>query len=110
MAKRIKSQLKKLRLELAVRRGDTVSIREVSRSTGIAVSTLRHLEEGDVKGVDFVTITKLAEFYGASRIDDLLQMVDERLARLLTVGQHDINSRAGIEVAGTAPTLPALHP
>ena len=99
MAKHIKPQLRKLRLELAVRRGNTVSIREVSRTTGIAVSTLRHLEEGEVKGVDFATITKLAEFYGASRIDDLFQMVDERRTRLLAAAQDDTNSRAESEVA-----------
>ncbi len=109
MAKRIKSQLKKLRLELAVRRGNTVSIREVSRTTGIAVSTLRHLEEGEVKGVDFATVTKLAEFYGAGRIDDLFQMVDERRTRLLAVAQHDTNSRAESERIGGVATPSLAH-
>ena len=107
MAKQIRSQLKRLRLEMAVRRGDTVSIREVSRATGIAVSTLRHLEAGDVKGVDFSTVTKLAEFYGASRLDDLFQMVDERLSRLAVAHQHTTASRAGFEAAGVVAANPA---
>jgi len=62
---------------MAARLGRTVSIREVSRETGIAVSTLRRLEDDKAEGVDFATLTRLAEFYGVARIDDLFQMADE---------------------------------
>ena len=85
MAKRIQSRVKQLRLETAARLGRTVSIREVSRETGIAVSTLRRLEGGRVEGVDFDTVTRLAEFYGVSRLDDLFQMIDERRALCLAL-------------------------
>ena len=77
MAKRITSRVRQARLNMAARLGRTVSIREVSRETGIAVSTLRRLEDDKAEGVDFATLTRLAEFYGAARIDDLFQMADE---------------------------------
>jgi DNA-binding Xre family transcriptional regulator len=77
MTKRITSRVRQARLNMAARLGRTVSIREVSRETGIAVSTLRRLEDDKAEGVDFATLTRLAEFYGAARIDDLFQMADE---------------------------------
>ena len=77
MAKRITSRVRQARLDMAARLGRTVSIREVSRETGIAVSTLRRLEDDKAEGVDFATLTRLAEFYGVARIDDLFQMADE---------------------------------
>jgi len=77
MAKRIISRVRQARLDMAAHLGRTVSIREVSRETGIAVSTLRRLEDNKAEGVDFATLTRLAEFYGVSRIDDLFQMTEE---------------------------------
>ncbi len=38
---------------------------------------VQRLEENKAEGVDFATLTRLAEFYGVSRIDDLFQMTEE---------------------------------
>ena len=85
MAKRVRSRAKQARLDLAAKQGRTLSLQEVSRVTGIAVSTLRRIEENKAEGVDFSTLTRLAEFYQVTTIDDLFQIVDERLALRLAV-------------------------
>ena len=94
MSKRITSRVRQARLDMAAQAGRTVSIREVSRETGIAVSTLRRLEDNKAEGVDFATLTRLAEFYGASRIDDLFQMTEEdrRAARIAGSQPHTIRA------------------
>jgi DNA-binding Xre family transcriptional regulator len=78
MPKRIRSHVKQLRLNKAATEGRTISLREVSRETGIAVSTLRRIEADQAEGVDFATLTKLAEFYGAQNIGDLLSIEEAR--------------------------------
>lgn len=78
MAKRVKSRVRQLRLNKAAKLGRTVSIREVSRETGIAVSTLRRIEDNKAEGIDFATLTRLAEFYETNQLDDLFQVTDER--------------------------------
>jgi len=52
---------------------------------GIAVSTLRRIEEDKAEGVDFSTLTRLAEFCETTTIDALFQIVDERRALRLVV-------------------------
>jgi DNA-binding Xre family transcriptional regulator len=76
MAKRVTPRIKQLRLDRAAHLGRTISIREVSRETGIAVSTLRRIEGNEAEGVDFSTLSKLAEFYEVSNIGDLLSIED----------------------------------
>ncbi len=98
MAKKITPRLKQLRLDHAAKLGRTISIREVSRETGIAVSTLRRIENNEVAGVDFSTLSKLADFYGVGDIGDLLSLEDARLARLLATRQHITSNRAGGEL------------
>lgn len=80
MAKRVVPRIKQLRLDRAAHWGRTISIREVSRETGIAVSTLRRMESNEAEGVDFSTLSKLADFYQASNIGDLLTLEDVRRA------------------------------
>lgn len=78
MPKRVTPQIKQLRLDRAARLGRTISIREVSRETGIAISTIRRMESGEAEGVDFATLSKLAEFFEVSGIGDLLSLDDGR--------------------------------
>jgi DNA-binding Xre family transcriptional regulator len=96
MAKRITSRVRQARLDMAARLGRTVSIREVSRETGIAVSTLRRLEDDKAEGVDFATLTRLAEFYGVARIDDLFQMADEDRRTARVAGCPQLTTRAAL--------------
>lgn len=85
MAKRVTPRIKQLRLDRAAQLGRTISIREVSRETGIAVSTLRRMENNEAEGVDFATLGKLAEFYEATNIGELLSLEDVRRALRLAL-------------------------
>jgi DNA-binding Xre family transcriptional regulator len=85
MPKRVRSHVKQLRFNKAAAEKRTISIREVSRETGIAVSTLRRIEANEAEGVDFATLTKLAEYYGAQNIGDLLSFEDARRALRLAL-------------------------
>ena len=96
MTKHITSRVRQARLDMAARLGRTISIREVSRETGIAVSTLRRLEEDKAEGVDFATLTRLAEFYGAARIDDLFQMTDDARRAARIAGSQPNTIRAAL--------------
>jgi DNA-binding Xre family transcriptional regulator len=85
MPKKITPRIKQLRLDRAARLGRTISIREVSRETGVAVSTLRRMENNEAEGVDFATLVKLAEYYEVSSIGDLLSIEDVRRALRLAL-------------------------
>lgn len=78
MSKQIVSKVKQLRLESAAKRGREVTLKEVYEATGIAVSTLSRLENNQVKGVEYATLAKLAEFYGVGSVADLLALEDAR--------------------------------
>lgn len=80
MGKRIRSRVRQVRLDYAARLGRVVSIREVSRETGVSVSTIRRLEEDRAEGIDFSTLARLASFYGVAMIDELFEMTDDRPA------------------------------
>lgn len=58
MAKRIVSTLPEIRA-----RHGRMSLADVFRSTGIAVSTLSKMETGKSKGVDFETLVKLCALF-----------------------------------------------
>jgi DNA-binding Xre family transcriptional regulator len=85
MAKRVLSKIRQLRLDMAARLGRAVTLAEVSTTTGIAISTLSRLENGQVKGIEFATLVKLAEFYGAQSTNDLISLEDARRALRLAL-------------------------
>ena len=78
MAKKVSSRAKQLRLAMAAKRGREVTLKEVYETTGIAISTLSRLENNQVRGVDFATLAKLAEFYCVSNMADLLAVEEAR--------------------------------
>jgi DNA-binding Xre family transcriptional regulator len=86
MAKKITPRVKQLRLDLAAKRGREVTLKEVYEATGIAISTLSRIENNQVKSVEFATLAKLAEFYGAGEIADLLTLEDARRAPTQAAG------------------------
>lgn len=76
MTKQVKSKLRQARLNMAARLGRTVSVSEVHRATKIAISTIRRLESDDAVGIEWTTLARLAEFFGAATIDELFELVE----------------------------------
>jgi transcriptional regulator with XRE-family HTH domain len=72
MAKRVRWRAKQRRLELAAKLGRDVTLEEVSKQTGIAISTLSNIENNRMKGVEFNTLERLATFYQVGCLDGLL--------------------------------------
>ena len=60
--------MKSIRLRTPTLRADRgrMSLRELSRQTGIAESTLSRLETGKTKGIDFATLATLCDFFNVS--------------------------------------------
>lgn len=77
MAKAIRFRLRQLRREVSAKRQHNITLKEISQATGIAISTLSRLESGASKGIELVTLAKLADFYSVSSGSDLLDVVDE---------------------------------
>ncbi|HEY1011338.1 MAG TPA: helix-turn-helix transcriptional regulator [Herpetosiphonaceae bacterium] len=76
MTKQVKPKIRQARLNMAARLGRTVSVSEVHRTTGIAISTIRRLESGDALGIEWTTLARLAEFFGAETIDELFELAE----------------------------------
>lgn len=83
MGKRVTFRFRQLRREMSAREQRDVTLKEVSETTGIAISTLSRLESGNAKGVELETLEKLAAFYKADSGADLLSVEDARRARQL---------------------------
>ena len=90
MGKKVVSRVKQLRLDMAARLGRDVTLKEVSESTGIAISTLSRIETNQVKGIEFATLAKLAAFYGAESVGDMLALEDAWRARYATTALPSI--------------------
>ncbi len=97
MAKRVTFRFRQLRREMSARQQHDVTLKEVSDTTGIAISTLSRLESGNAKGVELETLAKLASFYGVDSGADLLSVEDARLARLLAASGQDTSNRARVD-------------
>lgn len=80
MGKNVRWRVKQLRRETAARLGRDVKLEEVSQQTGIGIATLSNIENNKTKGVEFATLSKLAEFYGVTSPDDLLVFEDAKRA------------------------------
>lgn len=76
MAKKVVSRAKQLRLNMAARLGREVTLKEVYDATGVAISTLSRIENNQVKGIEFATLAKLAEFYEVTSTNDVLSLED----------------------------------
>jgi len=61
---KIVSRAFQLRLDYQGKLGRTVTLSEVAEKTSITRLTLRKIERGDTRGVDFDTLEKLCAFYG----------------------------------------------
>jgi DNA-binding Xre family transcriptional regulator len=110
MPREVRTKLRQLRLNRAAHLGREVTLQEVHKATGIAVSTLSDLEQGRVKGIKFDTIVRLADFYAVDNIGDMLSLEELRHALRVALAGHLTARRAGGEVAGMVAAVPALHP
>ncbi|GEM_PF-6518298 len=81
MAKKVAFRFRQLRREMSAREQRNITLKDVSETTGIAISTLSRLESGTAKGVELDTLAKLAAYYKADSGADLLSVEDARLAR-----------------------------
>lgn len=68
------------------RLGRTVTISEVSEKTGIARLTLRRIERGETRGIEFDVLEKLCELYGVA-IGDLLEYDPNKIEALELEGE-----------------------
>jgi DNA-binding Xre family transcriptional regulator len=57
---------------------DPISVRQISRETGITHSALVRLVNNQSERVDFETIDKLMRFFGTSDIRDILEYIPEK--------------------------------
>lgn len=76
----VRWRAKQLRLDRAARLGRDVTLDEVSKSTGIAISTLSNIENNRVARADFGTLTRLAKFYEVQNVGELLEFSMEKPA------------------------------
>jgi DNA-binding Xre family transcriptional regulator len=74
----VRWKAKLLRLQRAAQLGRDVTLEEVSRTTGIGMTTLSNIENNKVRGVEFSTLERLADFYGVASICDLLELSAEQ--------------------------------
>jgi transcriptional regulator with XRE-family HTH domain len=81
MAKRVVLRFRQLRRERSAQEQRDIRLEDVSKATGIAISTLSRLESGAAKGIELATLAKLAAYYGVNSGADLLLVEDARLAR-----------------------------
>ena len=61
---RVATKARQLRLNLAAKRGQQVTLEEVAEQTGITVAALSRIENNKNERIDFDTIMKLCTFYG----------------------------------------------
>jgi transcriptional regulator with XRE-family HTH domain len=87
MTKRVTFRFRQLRRELAAKEQRDVTLKEVSESTGIAISTLSRLESGGAQGVEIRTLERLAAFYKVGSGADLLLVEDARRTRQLAAAE-----------------------
>jgi DNA-binding Xre family transcriptional regulator len=64
VAVKIVSKALQLRLEKGRTENRVVSQEEVAEAIDITRTTLRRIERGDTKGIDFETLAKLCNYYG----------------------------------------------
>lgn len=62
---RIITKALQLRLEKGRKENRVVSQEEVAEAIDVTRTTLRRIERGDTKGIDFDTLAKLCNYYGA---------------------------------------------
>lgn len=74
---RVKWKARQLRLNRAARQGQPVTMKEVAKATGLALSRISEIENGAAEGVRFDTLIKLAEYYGVASVADLLEFEAE---------------------------------
>lgn len=78
MAMYVRWKAKQLRLQRSARLGREVQQAEVAQEVGMSVAALSNIENNKMKGVTFDTLARLAEFYGVTKIDDLLELTTEQ--------------------------------
>jgi transcriptional regulator with XRE-family HTH domain len=66
---KMKSSARQLRLELALKRGKQVSIREVAEEIGVDRRVVMKIENNDMERVDMDTLARLADFYHRAGLD-----------------------------------------
>lgn len=69
---KIISKALQLRLEKGRKENRVVSQEEVAEAIAVTRTTLRRIERGDTKGIDFDTLAKLCNYYGVS-VGDILE-------------------------------------
>lgn len=69
---KINSKAFQLRLDYEAKAGHSVSQKEIAEKSGIDRLTLRRIERGETKGIDFDTLVKLCAFYGVG-VGDILE-------------------------------------
>ena len=109
MPREVRTKLRQLRLNKAAHLGREVTLQEVHKATGIAVSTLSDLEQGRVKGIKFDTIVRLAEFYAVDNIGDMLSLEEIRRALRVALAGHLTTRRAWSEASGLVAASPGLR-
>jgi DNA-binding Xre family transcriptional regulator len=61
-----------LRLNYEAKMGRSIPQTEIAEKSGVDRLTLRRIERGETKGIDFDTLVKLCSFYGVG-VGDILE-------------------------------------
>lgn len=73
----IRWRAKQLRLQHAAKLGRDVQQGEVAQAIGMSITALSNIENNKMKGVEFSTLERLAQFYGVDSVCDLLEFSEE---------------------------------